>query len=99
MKTSEQIDKDLAEFLQKESYSQLRFIERRGICGIMRFAFTTAIVEGLDRSGYEGRWCYPHSEIKNLALAYLIWDGKGDPQGPWIKYKGRVEYSNPNLKE
>jgi hypothetical protein len=61
--------------------------------------YTNAIVWGIDRTGYRGRWCYPHAKVMDLVLAYKVWDGKGDPMGGWVKYKGDVEYSNPNFVE
>lgn len=76
-------------------YHQLKVIPGRGICGILPFAFTTAIVYGIDDIGYKGRYCYSHQHVEILVAAYHIWDGKEDPVGPWIKHKGYIEYSNP----
>lgn len=87
---------NLIKFFETEGYYNVKFIEGRGFCGMQRFIFTTAIVEGLDEIGYKGRWCYPHELVKECAIAYELWDGVGDPKGRWIKYKGQTEYSNPN---
>jgi hypothetical protein len=83
------------EFLKTQGYYNVKFIEGRGFCAMQRFIFTTAIIEGLDEVGYLGRWCYPHELVKEAAIAYELWDGKGDPAGRWIKYKGKKEYLNP----
>lgn len=85
--------------LEREGYKELKVIPERGICGIYSFIFTTAIVYGLDEIDYTGRYCYPKEKIKQLVLAYAIWDGKKDPIGEWVKHKGYKEYSNPNLIE
>jgi hypothetical protein len=57
-----------------------------GKCATMKFIFTTGLVFGLDDSGYRGRYCYETETEAFIAL--MLWDGTGDPQGPWIKYKG-----------
>ena len=86
----------LRDDLEVEGFSHLKVVPGRGICGLKRFIFTTAIVEGIDALGYSGRWCYPHELEKEAFLGFVIWDGKEDPIGRWIKYKGqRGEYSNP----
>ena len=90
---------ELKEFLEKEGYKNLKEIEGRGICGLKGFMFTVAIVHGLDSSGYLGRWCYPHAKSVDCVAAFMGWDGKGDPEGDWIKYKGRTEYQNPNIED
>lgn len=91
-------NKELRKFLEEEGYMHLKQIKGRGICGIKRFIFTTAIVYGLDEYGYKGRYCYPHHEIAALTIAYSTWDGGDDPIGPWIKHKRDVEYSNSETK-
>ena len=88
---------ELKEHLKENGYSHFREIPGRGLCGILVFMYTTAIVYGINEIGYTGRYCYPHENVKELALAYQIWDGVEDPIGPWVKHKGEVEYSNPNL--
>lgn len=88
----------LKEFLEGEGYYQLRKIEGRGLCGLLPFIYTVAIVYGIDSIGYKGRYCYPRENANDLVLAYTIWDGKEDPIGNWIKHKGYTEYTNPNYK-
>jgi len=64
----------MIEYLKSEGYRELREIEGKGICGLMKFVFTTGLVIGMNS-----------------------WDGKGDPSGNWIKYKGTGgERENPN---
>jgi hypothetical protein len=55
---------------------------------LSRMAFTVGIVVGLDETGYRCRWCYAHQLEALEALA--VWDGTGNPAGPWLKQKGRL---------
>lgn len=85
--------------LEQEGFYDLKVIPGQGICGMMRFIFTTAIVVGIDNVGYRGRYCYPHALVKECVLAYNIWDGTGHPLGGWLKYKGGDgEFCNPKLE-
>lgn len=73
------------------------------ICGIMPMAYTWAILFGIDRTGYERRYCY---ESHHEALAALRdWNGAEGthPGGNWVKLKGtflghQVDMLNPNLE-
>jgi hypothetical protein len=103
---SEQFEKDLKrleilrEELEKIGYFGLRVVEGRGICGIEPFIFTYGLCYGLDYWGRQGRWCYEKKYAQDAVIALAVWDGKEDPAGRWIKYKGdRGEYSNPKLLE
>ena len=76
----------LIDALLEQGYEDLREIDGHGLCGIREFVFTTAVAIQLDEVGYRGRYCY---EVDAHARAALRdWDGKADPSGPWIKYKG-----------
>jgi len=88
---------NLIEFLESEGYTEIREIEGRGLCGLKHFMFTTGLVYGMTKIEYEGRYCF--ERFSDAKEALNNWDGKGDPTGPWIKHKGSVEYSNPNLNE
>lgn len=84
---------DLISMLLAAGYSDLRTLGRE-VCGIKRFDFTTAVVVGLDASGYQRRYCYEHDAVARAAL--LLWDGEGHPDGPWIKCKGAgIDLLNP----
>lgn len=88
----------LRDYLTQNGYYNLRVVPGRGICGLMKFIYTIGLVEGLNEINYEGRWCYPKSKIIESVVAITLWDGKEDPIGDWIKYKGkRGEYENPKL--
>ena len=87
---------DLIKYLEKQGYQRIKEIPKRGLCGLQEFVFTIGLIHDLDEDGYGGRWCYPKERAVDAVLALELWDGEGDPPGPWIKYKGSVEYSNPN---
>lgn len=88
------IDPALSRQLALEGYVVLR--EINGVlCGVNKFMFTHGLTTHVDRYGYDDRWCFQHREYAVIALA--MWDGQGDPPGPWIKQKGRVERHNPKL--
>lgn len=106
MENSEQFEKDLKrleilrEQLENDGWLHLRVVEGRGICGFCPFIYTMGLCYGVDNVGWFGRWCYPHAEAYNAYLAFAVWDGKEDPLGKWVKYKGRdAEYENPKLQE
>lgn len=81
------IELKLKNNLQQEGYTELREIEGQGLCGLYRFLFTTGLVTGIEAHRYRGRYCYKeHADARN---AIVHWDGKNDPSGPWIKYKGK----------
>jgi hypothetical protein len=47
--------------------------------------YTTGLFVGLTRIGYRTRFCYENGIVAAAALS--VWDGSGDPPGPWIKQK------------
>jgi hypothetical protein len=48
-----------------------------------RFAFTWAILSGINAWGYEDRWCFSTYEEAKSALD--AWDGTGEPEG-WHRH-------------
>jgi len=91
--------KELKNYLKKQGYYNLRQIPGKGLCGLYEFIFTIGLCTNLDEYGYEGRYCYPKHLIKDSIVAIELWNGKEDPIGDWIKYKGNGgERSNPKLK-
>lgn len=91
--TSSDVSSDLTPMLAVAGYSDLRTLGRV-VCGIKRINFTTALVVGLDATGYQRRYCYEHEADARAAL--LQWTGDGHPGGPWIKCKGAgIDLLNP----
>jgi hypothetical protein len=89
---------NIIEYLKSEGYYEIREIPGIGVCGLRKFIFTTGLVIGMDENLYYGRYCYAKESDASKALKE--WDGKGDPSGPWIKYKGSPEErSNPLMEE
>jgi hypothetical protein len=80
------LEKAFVQFLIDEGYFELRHIDGVGWCGLYRFAFTVGLVTGMNEYGYVGRYCYEN--LSDAKEALKEWNGKNDPSGPWIKYKG-----------
>ena len=38
-----------------------------------------------NRTGYTDGWCYAKLSTPEAMIAFLTWNGEGDPPGPWIK--------------
>lgn len=91
----ETIDPDLEAMLRSEGYIALRLMPDGHIAGVNPFAFTFGLCTRLDWNGYEDRWCF--EQPADALLALVLWNGEGDPPGPWIKRKGGPEYCNPKL--
>ena len=90
---------ELIQKLESDGYKEIREIPGRGLCGLRQFMFTVGLCYGLQEYSFEGRWCYPHEYALEALVALKVWDGKEDPAGNWVKYKGLdAEYSNPKLK-
>lgn len=53
---------------------------------LFNFLFTTGLIVGLTPASYRVRYCYENRLDAMEALS--LWDGQGDPSGPWIKAKG-----------
>lgn len=86
----------LIEMLLKSGYSDICVLQDQ-LCGVHGFNYTTAVVVGLDPTGYRLRYCYEHRSEAQAAIK--AWDGLGHPPGPWIKCKGGgVDLLNPNLR-
>lgn len=97
---SSDVASELSKVLQANGYTGVRVFRASSapvVCGVKTFAYTTAIVVGLDSSGYERRYCFEH--WNEAADAFAAWDGVGHPPGPWIKCKGAdVDLLNPALR-
>lgn len=88
-------------------YHFARTLPTGEIAAIQKMIFTTAIVIGLDDTGYRTRFCYdgPDQEV-NAILALAEWDGEGWPPGYWLKQKpeditnpARIDDSKPDAAE
>jgi hypothetical protein len=92
------ICEEMQKVLKNEGYFFAREVEGKGICALLRFAFTTGLVYGIDKIGYEGRYCYKNRADAIVDIA--LWEGVGDPAGNWIKHKGEcIDQRNPNYIE
>jgi len=89
---------ELIEWLKQEGYYNIKEIPEQGLCGLREFIFTIGLCTNLTHWDYGGRYCYPKDVILESVVAIETWDGKKDPAGSWIKYKGKGgERHNLNL--
>lgn len=88
-------ESELLEFLKANDYTKLRRLPTGELAGLTHFAFTTAIVVGIDEHGYRIRYCYPNSS--DAAAAFESYTGESHPSGMWVKAKGRgIDLLNPD---
>lgn len=94
----DETDQKFAEQMIDEGYFLPHKLPTGKWVGCFQMNFTGGLVVGLDRDGYEKRYCY-HT-IQDAAIASLTWDGQGDPPGNWIKEKGNgIDRINPRIQE
>jgi hypothetical protein len=90
---------ELEQHLKAEGFLMLKEINGI-IIGIYRYMFTIAIVVDIDKDGYQHRYCYPYEHTRECLMAYHIYEGEGDPIGPWIKNKGwNRDRLNPAIED
>jgi hypothetical protein len=87
------------ELLLSEGYTNVRQLKDGRWIGLMQMNFTTGLFTGLDETGYSSRYCY--EKWAEALTDFAVWEGQGDPPGPWIKHKGGPEGDrlNPRLKD
>lgn len=96
------MDIDLIRKMKDEGYLGPRYLESGELAGLRPMLVTWGLFVGLTEDYYRCRYCYESLDDALRALA--LWDGRGDPPGPWVKHKGRdnnglpVDRINPNLK-
>lgn len=74
--------------LEKEGYSEIKWVQGLGYCGLRSFVFTCGICYGLGEFDYDGRWCY---ENPFLAISdFLLLNCTNEPSGNWQKHKGKI---------
>lgn len=71
---------------RKSEYLGIREVPGLGLCAVRHIIYAASLFVGLDETGYRYRYCYP--SLFDALDALRVWDGQGDPPGPWIKVKG-----------
>jgi hypothetical protein len=74
-----------SEELNELGYYPTKFVEGRGYCGVRPMIYTTGLFYGITRDGNEGRYCF--NTFREAEESLILWDGKGDPPGNWLKEK------------
>lgn len=62
---------NLIMFLETQGYSDLRELPDGTVAGMIRLMFTKAIVLGLDKTGWEYRYCYEDAGRANHEFAKI----------------------------
>jgi hypothetical protein len=75
----------LLEKLAREGYRPVRVLPSGVVIGVMPQLYTTGLFVGLNEFSWKRRYCYEHQV--EAVIAFVSWDGEGDPPGPWIKEK------------
>ena len=88
------IDNQLLDTLERNGYSHVGVYDGK-VCGLHQYAFTWAIVVGLDEFGYERRYCYETYDEAFISLIH--WHGFNHPPGPWLVCKGKYKGNVVNL--
>lgn len=78
-------NKDISYFPNFEEYQNLRLLPDCTIAGTTRLMFTTAVVTGLNMTGYENRWCF-----ENLGYALAALSDLQDVDYPLFDHEGLV---------
>lgn len=74
----------IAKVLEGYGYKFVKAIDDGRFVGTFNMVFTTGLFVMTEHS-VERRYCYEHAIAAGAAA--VLWDGKGDPPGPWIKEK------------
>lgn len=91
--------RELAAWLIPQGYGPFKVMPDGSLAALNKFIFTTGLLTGVEwHNAYVRRWCYEGRAEAFLALS--LFDGQGDPHGPWLKYKGiGPERHNPLMYE
>ena len=83
--------------LEAEGYTDLKYIDGQGLCGLNNLALTVGLFCGLNENFYKYRYCYPN--LLEAMCGLEGWDGTGHPDGDWIVLKGKGDdLQNPALE-
>lgn len=78
---------ELLAYLKTEGYNNLRVLDDDCIVGTLELAFTRAIFIGLNRYGWERRFCFEDKELALVELAKLKTEND-EPVG-YVARRGR----------
>jgi hypothetical protein len=89
---------DVQKILEESGYMCVRQINNGEWIGVSIQIYTCGLCVGLDEFGYKRRYCY--EKLKDALVAAEVYEGEGDPDGPWIKVKGEDgERMGPGAKD
>ena len=71
--------------IERLGYAFPRQLEDGRWIALLGMVYTRSLVVGINDDGYKERYCYGTTDEAVIGL--VNWDGKGDPQGHWVKHK------------
>lgn len=90
---------DIRKILEEEGYVGVRQMKNGEWIGVAtEFLYTFGLCIGCAEFSYKRQYCY--ERILDALNAAKVYEGEGDPIGPWIKVKGMGgERHGPGAKE
>jgi hypothetical protein len=88
------------DFLEEEGYIGPRQLPTGDWLAVRPMVATVGlfVIENGDDIGYRYRYCYPN--LVSAVIDLHLWNGQGDPTGPWVKQKGSgYDRLNPALAD
>lgn len=81
----------------RELYVLMHVLPDGRVVGIHRLMYHWTLHIGVDRYGYEDRYCY--REMSDALADMLAWNGEGDPPGRWHKHPDSGRRRDPDTGE
>lgn len=82
-------------FLKSQGYYNIQKKDGEW-CAMLKYAYSVAIIAGLNEYGFENRWCYHDPEV---ALEQFIkWDGTSEPDY-WHRHVPSMRRRNPENED
>lgn len=53
---------------------------------LTQMLFSVRLVAGMDETGWS--CCYDYKNFGDALIDIVTWNGEGDPEGDWLKYRG-----------
>lgn len=80
--------KDIIERWQPYGFSCFKIMPNGNLAAIGALMFTFGLYRKLDWVNASDRWCY--ETLLDAKLALHLWNGEGDPCGPWLKHMDKA---------
>lgn len=92
----EDIPAEVLREFEMAGYRSMRFIPGQGLCALQFELFTVALLYGIGRIDFQGK--YTFSDYREARLAIDTWSGEGLPGAHWINHYGQTGGRVRNLE-